>query len=212
MSADIVGILLAAGAGSRFGADKLLHPLPGGVPLVLAAARNLVEALPASIAVVRPGASKLARRLSECGLKVVVNPRPGEGMGASIARGVSAAAGARGWVIALGDMPWIQSGTVARVAEALRGGASVATPAYRGRPGHPVGFSWRHYSALSRLTGAGGARRVVEAESAGKVVLEVDDPGVLLDIDRRRDLKRRPGHAGSSTGADDEPGDFGESL
>ena len=212
MSAEVVGILLAAGASSRFGADKLLHPLPGGVPLVVAAARNLVGVLPASIAVVRPDASELADRLSECGLVLVVNPRAGDGMGASIASGVSAAAGARGWIVALGDMPWVRPGTVARIVDALDGGASIVRPAYRGRAGHPVGFSRAHFPALAGLRGAAGARSVVDAAITGKLLLDVDDPGVLRDVDRRADLKAERVQVGSSTDADDGPGHFGESL
>ena len=63
----VVGILLAAGRGSRFGGDKLIAPLrtaalgvPAGTPLGVAAARNLVVALPDSVAVVRPGVCPVA--------------------------------------------------------------------------------------------------------------------------------------------------------
>lgn len=51
----IVGILLAGGSARRFGADKLLHPLPDGVPIAVAAARNLAAALPRVVAVDDPG-------------------------------------------------------------------------------------------------------------------------------------------------------------
>ena len=46
-------ILLAAGRSSRFGGNKLLHPLADGTPVALAAARNLVAALPGALAVVK---------------------------------------------------------------------------------------------------------------------------------------------------------------
>jgi molybdenum cofactor cytidylyltransferase len=50
----ITGILLAAGNASRFGSNKLLHLLPDGTPIAMAAARNLKAAIPSSLAIVRP--------------------------------------------------------------------------------------------------------------------------------------------------------------
>ncbi len=52
---EIAGILLAAGAATRFGLPKLLYPLPDGVPLGIAAARTLIQAVPHTLAVVQPG-------------------------------------------------------------------------------------------------------------------------------------------------------------
>ena len=61
---DICAILLAAGSGSRFGGDKLLHPLADGTPIGVQAARNLLAAAPDVIAVVRPGDFRLLTCLS----------------------------------------------------------------------------------------------------------------------------------------------------
>ena len=90
----VVGILLAGGEGRRFGGDKLLQPLPepgpgpGPVPLALASARNLLAALPQVIAVVRPGATRLASLLREAGCRVVVCRHASEGMGSTLASAV----------------------------------------------------------------------------------------------------------------------------
>lgn len=80
MADEIVGILLAAGSGSRFGSDKLLHRLPDGRPLALAAAQNLRAACPRVLAVVRPGHDELAGLLAEAGCRVVVCPEAHLGM------------------------------------------------------------------------------------------------------------------------------------
>jgi molybdenum cofactor cytidylyltransferase len=184
------GILLAAGRGSRFGGDKLLAPLPDatfGVPrgtaLGVAAARHLVAALPNSVAVVRPGDAALKGILAQAGLRIVECPRAEEGMGASLACGVLATKEADGWVVALGDMPWIAPATIEAIAAALRAGAALAAPVYRGVRGHPVGFSRRYCADLAALTGDEGARGVLKRDANALTLVEVDDPGVLRDVD-----------------------------
>ena len=97
----ISGILLAAGSGSRFGSNKLLHLLPDGTPIALAAAHNLMQAIPDCVAVVRPGASELARVLRAEGFRVVASTHAGKGMGHTLASGVRASREAGGWVVAL---------------------------------------------------------------------------------------------------------------
>ena len=68
---------------------------------------------------------------------------------------------AAGWIVALGDMPWIQSSTIARVAAAIADGAVVAAPFHRGQRGHPVGFGAACFAELAALTGDDGAKSVV---------------------------------------------------
>jgi molybdenum cofactor cytidylyltransferase len=193
----VVGILLAAGRGSRFGGDKLIAPLrtaalgvPAGTPLGVAAARNLVAALPDSVAVVRPGDDALSRLLAATGVRLVECASADDGMGTSLACGVAAAADADAWVVALADMPWIDPATIVKVADALRAGANITAPALRGRRGHPVGFSRLHHAALAALTGDLGARGVVEANTANIVQIDSDDAGILADVDRPQDLRR----------------------
>ena len=177
------GILLAAGQGKRFGADKLLHPLADGTPLALAAARQLQAALPHSIAVVADTEGELARHLAWLGLQVVANPQAAQGMGTSIACGVAASSTARGWVIALADMPWVPPAVIRAVADTLAQGAAIAAPACRGRRGHPVGFAACHGAALQQLRGDAGARGILAAHRASLQLIETAEQGVLLDID-----------------------------
>ena len=193
----VVGILLAAGRGSRFGGDKLMAPLPApahgvpaGTPLGVAAARNLVAALADSIAVIRPGGGALADVLGATGIRIVECPNADDGMGASLACGVQATADADGWIVALADMPWIDPATIVKVADALGAGADLAAPALRGIRGHPAGFARRHYAALSTLAADEGARRIIEANAARLVRIDTDDAGILADVDRPPDLLR----------------------
>jgi molybdenum cofactor cytidylyltransferase len=107
-------------------------------------------------------------------------------MGYSIAAGVGARPNASGWLVLPGDMPLVQATTLQAVARSL-GQHPVVYAQHRGRRGHPVGFAAELYTELVRLTGDEGARRLLARyPSQG---LEVDDPGVLVDVDTQADLE-----------------------
>ena len=92
---ELVGVLLAAGSAQRFGGHKLLHSLADGIPIGVASAHALIQALPNTLAVVRPGDQVLIEAFSAMGLRIVENPSADEGMGGSLATGVGAAGGDR---------------------------------------------------------------------------------------------------------------------
>jgi molybdenum cofactor cytidylyltransferase len=187
----VCGILLAAGASTRFGSDKLLHALPGGTPIAVAAARSLFEALPESVAVVRSPSSRLAQALRAEGLRIAVCRDASEGMGRSLAAGVRATPDASGWVVALADMPFVRPATIRAVAGHIDGGAVVAAPAYRGERGHPVGFASSLGADLQTLRGDAGAREMLIAHPDWVTLFAVDDPGILRDIDTQADLPKQ---------------------
>ena len=185
---EIVGILLAAGRGHRFGGDKLEHLLPDGRPLAVAAADHLLPACDRLIAVVRPGAQRLAELLGAAGCETIVCDQADAGMGHSLAAAIRATPGAAGWVVALADMPFIATGSHRSVVAALRLGASLAATEFQGQRGHPVGFAGHWFAQLSQLTGDQGAKALLQAHGAAMTLCPVDDCGVLKDIDRRGDL------------------------
>jgi len=185
---DICAILLAAGSGSRFGGDKLLHPLADATPIGVQAARNLLAAVPDVVAVVRPGDFPLADLLEQEGCHVTFCPHAARGMGASLAHGVAARRGADGWIIALADMPLIKSATIAAIMHQLTAGKSLVAPVYQGQRGHPVGLGKRFGAQLLALDGDAGARDIIAAHKIDLTLIECDDPGMLQDIDRREDL------------------------
>jgi molybdenum cofactor cytidylyltransferase len=187
----IAGLLLAAGAGRRFGGGKLLHPYgTDRTPLALVSYRRLRALLPRVHVVLRPGEPELERMFATEGADHAVCRRAAEGMGFSLACGVSATLDASGWLVALGDMPKVRAATIQAVCRALETGASIVIPCHDGRRGHPVGFSAEHRAALLELSGDEGARRVVAANAARVLELAVDDPGVLADVDTPADLQR----------------------
>lgn len=188
MSGAIVGILLAAGSGSRFGSDKLLHALPSGIPMAVAAAANLLPACDRVIAVLRPGCEKLAGLLAVIGCETVICDTAEAGMGHSLAAGVSASRDAKGWVVALADMPFIAPASHLEIVSRLRSGASIAACEFNGRRGHPVGFAARWCDQLTALAGDQGGKSILQAHQQELMLCPVDDPGVLWDIDRPDDI------------------------
>jgi molybdenum cofactor cytidylyltransferase len=195
----LVGILLAAGRGERFGGDKLLATAraeyPAGAPpggagecIGAVACRNLLSALPRVVAVVRPDDAALAAALGAAGARIVRCANADAGMGASLACGVRAAQDAAGWIVALGDMPWIDPSTIARVAAAIADGAPVAAPFHHGRRGHPVGFGVGCLAALAALGDDSGAKSIVAAHCDTLARIDVDDAGTLRDVDRPSDM------------------------
>ena len=194
-NAAVVGILLAAGLGERYDptreCSKLLQPVSAGrhvgTPIVAAAVRNLRTAVSRILAVVRPRSDPHQPRLHDLlhdeGCELVVCERAVAGMGASLACGIHASASADFWIVALGDMPAIDPATITAVAGALRAGHVTAAPVYRGQRGHPVGFSAQCLTELLRSDGDRGARAVLEKFPPH--LIEVDDDGILIDIDFR---------------------------
>lgn len=193
---DRVGILLAAGRGRRFdptGArNKLLARLPGGELVVAASARHLLAVLPRVIAVVPPDGAAVAQALRELGCDVTVCPDAEQGMAASLVRALGhSLPQARSWIVALGDMPFVQPSTIKALADALAAGADIAAPVCEGRRGNPVAFSSVHLPALLALHGDEGARRILQSHPVTQV--QVLDPGIFRDIDSPADLGQAGG-------------------
>src|SRR6185436_14688711 len=130
---NIVGLLLAAGSATRFGSDKLSYCLPHGVPIAVQAARHLHAVVPNVFAVVKPGTGELIPVLEKEGCRVVVCEQAAEGMGASLACAVRAAGRADGYLVALADMPFVRTASIAAVRDALAAGAPLAAPYWRAK-------------------------------------------------------------------------------
>ena len=188
---NAVGILLAAGRGRRFDPlgirNKLLQPLASGEPMVVASARNLLAVLPRVIAVVPPQDGGVADALRALGCEVTLCEQADSGMAASLVEAVShSLPQADSWLVALGDMPYVEPGTLRALLDAVSRGAGIAAPVFEGRRGNPVAFGAVHLPALLALEGEHGARALLKAAPVVEVV--VNDPGILRDIDTPADL------------------------
>ncbi len=180
-------IVPAAGLGSRFGGavHKLEQDFDGSTVLGSTVRHAIETQLPVLVVTTAALAPLVGRLLATRDIVVLTAAQAARGMGASIAVGVSERSGASGWLVLPGDMPLVRPGTLLAVAGALQQ-HPVAYAQYRGRRGHPVAFAAELYSELIQISGDDGARRVMQRYPAHGQ--DVDDPGVLLDVDTPGDL------------------------
>jgi molybdenum cofactor cytidylyltransferase len=182
-------LILAAGFGRRFGSDKRRYRLPDGRPLLLATVSRYLASFPRICVVLRREDDDLAAEAVRLdpGIEIAVAERAHLGMGHSLAAGIHAVTGRWMWAaVALGDMPFVRNDTLDRLIAAFSSapGEAILQPWHHERPGHPVFFAGAYFSELSRLTGDAGARTVLTAHPGSIVQVDVDDPGVLEDLDR----------------------------
>ncbi|WP_447927364.1 nucleotidyltransferase family protein [Vreelandella sp. EE27] len=202
MSSDtVMALVMAAGYSSRFGAaDKRQAALSDGRSLLITSVANARRAFTSLRVVVRE--EDMPKGLEECSLIRVQSAR--HGLGASIGEAFSAIledpslSDIQAAAVLLGDMPYIQSGTLTALM-AMSGPDIIVSPSVEDRQGHPVIFGRAFWEALSSIKGGEGARRVLKAHAAHHRVLPVDDPGVAMDIDRPADLAG-PSHGTPNTG------------
>ena len=189
-------VILAAGAGRRFGGRKLQAPFEGR-PLVAGALDAAFAAPARRVLLVTDGDPELAeiardhaRTLGrETDLDIVVATDAAEGMGASLRTAVAGLpSDSDGVFVFLGDMPRVPPGLARDLARALTPDVDAVAPRFEGRRGHPVLFGRACFPALRRLSGDVGAREVLAALGERLALVDSPDAGVLFDVDRPEDL------------------------
>jgi molybdenum cofactor cytidylyltransferase len=190
----IAAIVLAAGASTRFGAQKLLAPL-GGATVVRSAVSRAVDAGVDDIIVVAGAdAAAVTAALDGLPVRVVVNANAAAGMSTSLAMGVAACAPRTiAALVVLGDQPLVPAEAYDAVLRGYHaGGASIVAPRYTaGVRGHPVLFAADVFAELSALRGDRGAREVIERDArrvrivdvALPAPVDVDEPAALAALE-----------------------------
>jgi molybdenum cofactor cytidylyltransferase len=187
----VSGILLAAGAGTRMGRNKMLLELEGESLLRRAARRALAAGLEPVIAVLGHEADRARRELDGLGCRMLVNPAWAKGIATSLSAGVEAVPPeAEAAVVLLADMPFVDAELVrAVVARQVQTGAPLATARYGGVTAPPTLYTRALFPELRGGEGEGRGREVVRRH-AGEAAY-VDRPaGALEDLDREEDLQR----------------------
>ena len=190
MNTQITAIILAAGLSRRMGAENKLFLEVNGKPMVEQVIERVLASKAERVVIVTSELSH-DRLLKFRGdrVEVVQNHRYQEGMTSSIQSGVATVSNAH-YMICLGDQPTITTNTYNLLMGAFRdieGNRGIVLPFYEGRKGNPVIFSNSYRDAILTHPEPEGCKELVQANKQHVVKVEVEDAGVLLDIDTRED-------------------------
>ena len=191
----VAAVVLAAGRSTRMGEPKQLLRV-GERTVLERTVENVREADVEEIVLVLGYSAEEIRRelpadLSD-GLRIVVNRQYEEGMASSLREGLSAVSGQMdGALIVLADQPFVRSETIDRIVERYRGSeAEIVIPFFEGRRGNPVLLDRSVFPEAMALEGDTGFRAMFSSHAVGIENVDVDDSGILLDIDDRADYER----------------------
>jgi molybdenum cofactor cytidylyltransferase len=188
----VAGVILAAGLSRRMGGFKPLLPFRGAPLLahVLAAART--SGLAPLCLVLGHRSAEIQATVDLARTDVVVNSDYARGQAGSLKAGLEAVRSrCRAAMFVLGDQPLITAGLIDTLIEAyLERKAAITLPVFEGQRGNPVIIAARLFPELERLQGDTGARALFEAHRAEIHRVTVDDPAVLIDVDRPEDYAR----------------------
>lgn len=182
MSSRVAAIVPAAGLSRRMGSCKQLLPLGGRTVLARCIESLLAGGIAGIVVVVGATGEKVAVEAGRFPVQIVANPDPDGDMASSVRTGRDLLPPqASGVIVALCDYPLISAATIAAlVAAHAEQPQSVIVPMHNGRRGHPTLFP---ASVLDELGGAATLRDLVRRDPGRLCLLDVDDPGILLDMD-----------------------------
>jgi molybdenum cofactor cytidylyltransferase len=184
----IGGLVLAAGAGRRFGGLKQVAELAAR-PLMV----HVLEALIAvplverRVVVLGANADEVRRRVDFAHFEVLLCEDWHEGLAASLRAGIRALRDCEAVLVLLADQPGVTPQVIARVADARRDGMRAARATYHGRPGHPVLITRELFDDVLRIRGDHGARDLLAEVRAEQI--EVGEIAAPEDIDTPDELE-----------------------
>jgi molybdenum cofactor cytidylyltransferase len=193
----VAGIILAAGRSTRMGQPKALLIAPDGRTFVSRLAETLYEGgVDAPLVVGRPDDDPLRLEVETigCGVRFVVNVDADQGgQLSSLLAGLHKAdrPGVRAVMVVPVDAPLVTADTVATMIAAFTStGASIVRARHQGWNGHPVIFSREVFDDLRHADPEAGAKAVVRAHHGATVYVDVNDEGVIGDVDTPEDYRK----------------------
>jgi molybdenum cofactor cytidylyltransferase len=182
----IGGLILAAGAGSRFGGFKQLARLDGRPMLEHSVRAMTTSPVGRVVVVLGAEADEVVSRVDLHGAESRICSRWAEGQSASLACGLEALTDCEAVVITLGDQPRLSPDAIRRVIAARGNGAQAVRAIYRGDPGHPVLLEHELFERMRDVTGDHGARNLLLSVHVREV--PCDDLGGGEDVDTPAEL------------------------
>ena len=191
---SLTAIVLAAGQSQRMGEDNKLLLDVGGRPVLVRVLTAFVEAgVPDIIVVTGAERERVMETASTAGpMRFVHNAEYASGMASSIRCGVqSACSETGGYAICPGDLPLLRADTVHRLVQTFDAQQEprIVRPRVDSRPGHPVIFGRSFREDLLQLQGDQGGREILQRREHATTHLNVEDEGVLRDVDTSETLR-----------------------
>lgn len=195
-SSSVIALVLAAGHSRRFGDDKRVARLATGETLLAATIERVRPHVAELVVMLRHDDDAQALGLSDS-VPIMHAPVAPIGMGVSLSTAVQhvsrAACPHTALAVVLGDMAFVSPDTLEGLISRVHSDA-IVRPVCDGVAGHPVLFGRRFWPELAALEGDEGARSLLHRHRQHVADLEVNDPGVLLDIDTPEDLSSPVSH------------------
>jgi molybdenum cofactor cytidylyltransferase len=183
-----IAIVPAAGRSERFGSMKLLADLDGR-PLIARTLQSLLDAgIPRIIVVCAPVSFGSVDLFEDARVELATNPDPSRGMLSTIQSGLAFAGPDDIAVVLPADMPFVRPDTVAAVIEECRQADAAVAAAFNGKAGHPLALPPRLRGAILAADASNNLKNLLKTAGEGPVSLEVEDGGVVRDVDRPEDL------------------------
>ena len=189
----ICGLVLAAGAATRFGSAKQLAELDGRPLLEHAILAMVASPVRRVVVVLGSGAEDVLEQVDMHGADVVMCERWAEGQAASLASGLAELSGCEAVVVTLGDQPFVSPDAIRRVIAARGNGAAAVRATYDGAPGHPVLLERRLFERMRDVTGDHGARNLLISVQTREVPCEDLGGGQDVDTPAQLDALRAGG-------------------
>jgi molybdenum cofactor cytidylyltransferase len=188
-------VVLAAGSSSRMGEAKQLLPLADSTVLGQTLGNLLAAKVDEIVLVLGSSAETIRQQIAELPmkhLKILVNPEYGQGMATSLRAGLAALdEDIEAALIVLADQPFIRTETFDRIMDEYRRSvAQIVIPMFQGFRGNPVLLDRSVFLEVMALRGDIGCRAIFGNHLDGIIKSEVNDIGILLDIDNKDDYER----------------------
>jgi molybdenum cofactor cytidylyltransferase len=188
VASSVIAIVPAAGKSERFGGMKLVADV-GGRPLITRTLQSLLDAgVPRVIVVCAPVPFGTVDVFDDPRVELATNPDPSRGMFSTIQAGLAFAAGDETVVVLPADMPFVQPATIGVVIDECRRTDAPIAASFKGKNGHPLALPPRLRDAMLSAEASGNLKDALKSVNEPPTSLDVDDPGVVRDVDRREDL------------------------
>ena len=187
MKKNICALVLAAGFSKRFGSDKRFS---GEEPLILRTLKNIIKTFDSIYLVHRNSDEKILTLFKDLPITLIQAPLNDICLGTSISVGIEHIKNTKenydACAIFLADMPFIKEETINKILS-FEKNKGILRPSFKKKAGHPVVFSNEFFDQLLLLKEQEGANSIIKNNLESLCLLELEDQGVLEDIDYLKD-------------------------